>query len=119
MAGLTINSLIREVKRLAKQNPDFVYQSCGSNCFYTKSENDNDCGCIFGQAILNLQPDLKETLQFFDNSSRVPRISVLLKKLGITASMKQQSWCNSVQSSQDRKSTWACAIKRAGECDDC
>ncbi len=113
IVNFTVRQLIQEVKRLANQNPDFVYQSCNNTCFYTRSENNNDCGCIFGQAILNLQPDLKEKLQEFDNSTSVPRIHILLKKLGMKLSLMQKSWCAAVQSSQDRKCSWSHAIQYA------
>ena len=68
-----------ELRRLAKENPDFVYNptrvSCG--CHYNGPAtitNDNgktfvqvgpDCkGCIFGQALQNLGWDDKEELEF-------------------------------------------------------
>jgi len=53
---LTKEEVEAEVLRLGRENPDYVYQTDGrSNCFYHKSNVDEECnGCIFGQAFQNL-----------------------------------------------------------------
>lgn len=112
MDCLTADLLINEVKRIAEQNPDFVYKPDGKDCLYTRSENNEDCGCIFGQAILNLKPELKQILQNFDNSAAVPRINVLLNELEIKTTKKQAKWCCIVQSAQDNQLSWTQAIHR-------
>lgn len=122
IANFTIEQLIQEVKRLAEQNPDFVYQiwctSCEASCFYTKSKTDPNKGCIFGQAILNLQPELKELLQKVDDprpddASSVSRIKDLIQQWEIKASIEQLDWCDDVQSAQDQEFTWANAVNFA------
>ncbi len=114
IANFTIDQLIQEVRNLATDWPDFVYQSCSSGtCCYTKSKTDPNKGCIFGQAILRLQPDLKDVL--LNNNS--VSISGLLMILGfdVDAFNKQRNWCIEVQQKQDRHQTWANAVKFADE----
>lgn len=63
--------LVREVKRLVAENPDFVYMNGGAydsnedvpTCSYVTG--DNGQGCIFGQALINLGVD-KEELSYWE-----------------------------------------------------
>ncbi len=120
-ANFTLDQLIEEVKRLANQNPDFVYQSIKNTddsrrCSYTESADDPNKGCIFGQAILNLQPELKCVL----NGSGAS-IKKLLFELGIIDAdpftqgynNPDIEWCGVVQLQQDSERSWADAVKYA------
>lgn len=65
--------LVTEIMRLAKKYPNAVYTppKKGSNgCSYFEgvvNDGPQQCGCIFGQAVRNLQPDLEEALRSFEN----------------------------------------------------
>jgi hypothetical protein len=63
---MKISELIKEVKRLCVENPQNIYSNNGQ-CFYTLGENDCGTGCLFGQALINIEPDYKESLASFDN----------------------------------------------------
>ncbi len=115
--NFSVDQLIDEVKRLAQENPDFVYQKfpgkvrpIAGNCYYTKSANDLNKGCIFGQAILNLQPDLKDFLLEVDNRTDSNGIGQVLKDLGFP----RLTWCIDVQSNQDHGYCWKKAVELAG-----
>ncbi len=123
IVNFTISDLIKEVRRLANENPDFVYPEFkkphnGRTCSYLKSEK-SDVGCIFGQAILNIQPDLKEFLIHFDcevDSGIKKCLQTLFPDIDLTypsTSREQLDWCEKVQDEQDRGSTWGEAIKIA------
>lgn len=121
-ANFTIEQLIQKVRDLAEQNPDYVYEkiendkfktvfclSTSSSCSYLKSKNpgNEDKGCIFGQAILNLQPDLKPELE-------TPfSISTILSHIGINGNDFEKKWCAAVQAAQDSQYSWKDAINKA------
>jgi len=92
--NFTLEELKQEVIRLANQYPDTVYLGTvypveyNKNrliCYYTKGSCADGEGCIFGRAILNLDPNLKEFLVQQDslnqNNNDAGIINVL-KKLG-------------------------------------
>lgn len=116
-AEFTAEQLVKEVKELAEQNPDFVYSGSddgGGWCFYTKSIDSQECGCIIGQGILKLQPNLRSYLQQAE-AGLIPDVSCLLINLGINylAESKRLSWLKSVQYSQDRGLSWGDSIHAA------
>lgn len=116
IANFTLDQLIQEIRKLATDWPNFVYERCGSACNYTKSKNNPNKGCIFGQAILNLQPDLKELLT---NNNSTPITTVLLNLLDFEYKQEVNgnkiSWCAEVQNKQDYGQSWANAIKLSDE----
>lgn len=52
------SDLLREVKLLAAEKPDAVYTSTKDNFRYTQGEAGGEYGCIIGQAIKRLNPEL-------------------------------------------------------------
>lgn len=118
-ANFTIEQLIQKVRDLAEQNPDFVYcqivkeKEKNFGCYYATSGNDPDKGCIFGQAILDLQPDLKDNLIKIDNNFSVPRIKELLEEFKVDFTQNQVRWCNAVQNQQDECKKWKIAVEIA------
>ena len=60
---MKVSELIKEVKRLCVENPENIYTPNGL-CFYTQGENDCGTGCLFGQAIINLQPYYEPHLRY-------------------------------------------------------
>ncbi len=121
-ANFTINQLIQKVRDLANENPDYVYQkieinkfqsafglSAQGSCSYVKSNNpgNEDKGCLLGQAILSLQPDLKSELE-------IPySISTILSGIGLGGNQYARKWCVAVQQYQDNKRTWEQSVNYA------
>ncbi len=109
-ANFTIDQLIDEVRKLANEKPDFVYERpiASGPCSYTKSKTSETEGCIFGQAIFRLQPELKSYLCDCG-------INTLIQLLEIKASKQEIIWCCRVQGYQDRANSWKLAIEFADE----
>ncbi len=112
-AEFTIDQLMNEVRSLAEQNPDFIYDG-GGRCFYTKSIHSEECGCIIGQAILKLQPNLRLYFQKIERGL-IPNVTGLLPKLEINYNQnkKKIDWLQCVQSSQDKGICWQNAVHTA------
>ena len=111
----TIENLHDNVIRLAKENPDFVYESHESSpdwCLYIHP--DGTGGCLFGQALL-------ATAEIADRVSMKEGVSVsfLLKNLydeGIIEDYLDVvetygSWADTVQGEQDTGTPWGEAIR--------
>lgn len=95
------NTLINEVLRLARENPDYVYPSGGGTCRYSSSglvngvPVDPDCkGCIFGQAFQNLGWELPGEGTYVGYS------------VGDEFSMEEKAFCNDLQAKQDSGTKW-------------
>ena len=58
------SDLLREVKLLAAEKPDAIYAKQKGRCWYTKGEAGGEYGCIIGQAIKRLNPELFISLKF-------------------------------------------------------
>ncbi|BCP41399.1 hypothetical protein MINTMi27_14920 [Mycobacterium intracellulare] len=91
-------ALIREVRRIAAANPDFVYSN--SLCQYI--DNDNGGGsCIMGQALFNLgylaTPDRRDRVLDLEGKA----ISEVLLGLEIEVDTGEGYWLNEVQAAQD------------------
>ncbi len=101
----TIEALIDEVKKLATEHPDNIYIMPEETvtCMYNDGTcTDGSIGCIFGQAIKRLDPEIKivET-----------GIADLLKNhLKITMTDQQLLWCRMFQIKQDSRKTWSEAL---------
>ncbi len=112
-ANFTIEQLIDEVRKLANEKPDFVYEpviGCAPACSYVSSANSETEGCIFGQAILRLQPELRQTIDC-ENI-----ISCLLQDLKVNISNKQLvEWCVIVQGFQDNQIIWKDCVSGADD----
>jgi hypothetical protein len=109
MSNVTAKQLISEVRRLAADNPDFIYPDFGAGpnepkCLYVP--DDRQPGCIFGQAFINLGIQIPKSL---DRDG----INVHLERLGIEATRAQRTWCSTVQTEQDTRLTWGHGVKEA------
>ena len=102
----TLEQLKDEVRRLASESPDYIYKSVcvGDLCSYIDGQNNK--GCIFGQAIKNLESNFDFTS--YINSS----ITGLLEGLGLD---DKSRWCRCVQMYQDRGRTWKSCITIADD----
>ena len=100
LSELTIKEVETELHRLAKNNPNFVYNPSGEgNCYYTKghSRGPKCNGCIFGQAFQNLGVS-KEELE--GKQISVERLWMDAKKESCP-----DHW-GDIQSSQDTGYSW-------------
>lgn len=98
------SDLVAEVRRLADEQPDFIYkQPSGSHCSY-RPQGGND-GCIVGQALRRLGwevPFLLDDGPIDDNiqEGRFP----------VDATRAEARWLLSIQSWQDCGASWGKAI---------
>lgn len=107
-----IEQLIAEVRRLAKEQPDFIYERSFGSFFCKYTSGANCSGCIFGQAVMNLWPDSLNTLKAVDDSNNFG-IKGLFQQLSIEATRDEIHWCMNVQDYQDKKINWGCCVIRA------
>ena len=108
MSKLTAELLVAEVRRLATENPDAVYINITGTCSYLNGTAGCGSGCIIGQAILAIDPDLRDFLRQVDGVS----ISAISKRLGLSYGPEIR-WLSRVQSKQDCGHTWGKAVKQA------
>ena len=119
--------LVQEVRNLAKYHPDAVYHGPvkgGDLCCYTEGECKDSTGetigigCIMGQAILNIRPEMKRALEKAD----VHQIDVrcLLSEIGekhfdvgTCLFTNPVTFLASVQQDQDLGSTWGDAVEES------
>ena len=102
---LTVEQVNTELRRLAKETPNFIYNPSGNGfCHYTKGHKDGpECnGCIFGQALQNLGVPKTEF-----PTQQTPIYNLWQN---LTGTKPPESWSD-VQSAQDKGGTWGEAIK--------
>lgn len=104
---ITAGPLVTEVKRLQKEFPEAVYKrKSGKNCSYssgTVSKGPKTHGCLVGQALRNVYPDLfKIAKKEYDTYG----VKELLDDLNITATQNQIDYLETVQSNQDDRVCW-------------
>lgn len=116
---MNINDIIAEVRRLAKNNQDVIYNKCdnSSGCFYTHGEAGGKQGCIIGQAIIHLYPNSKEFFTILDNNNDFTYVTIkyLAPLLFGTTDIDNLKilWLKEVQTKQDENNTWSDAVKSA------
>ena len=108
---VTVADVEREVRLLAKESPNNVYESVsGNGCLYTRGRCSNGSqGCIVGQALCRLG---FETHCAEQDTFDVADVSTLLECLGISG---DPTWLQSVQEWQDAGFPWHRAIARADD----
>lgn len=112
--------IIQAIRELVETSPDNVYQKQFSDnrCFYTQGScSDGSTGCIIGQALLKLGVD-RDELKKHDliecpvTGQPFPAIHVVnifIPDLPYNV----LSFCNDIQSTQDRENTWKDAFNFA------
>lgn len=117
MSDVTMYDIVAEVRKVAKENPTFVYVRQFTNsvsaplCKY--QEADGCDGCIFGHVFSRLGLMDKLLNQFPQQRAS---ILVVLQDLGLIQTSEDRTmarWCEDVQSSQDSGIPWADAVQRA------
>ena len=105
--------ILAEVNRLRKEYPDAVYNS--NECSYSKGHVKNGPktkGCIIGQAIRNVYPDLFKKIKLVYDGYEVNRIILGYK---VDGSAKQINKLKNIQWHQDRKVPWGICGTQKGE----
>lgn len=110
---IRIADLIAEVRRLAQDNPDFVYPTNkrheGPSCVYNPEEGIyGRPACIFGQAFINLGSPVDE-----DPKLGAGSIECVCTKKGIQFNSFQGAWISAVQRNQDSGIAWGAALDKA------
>lgn len=113
--------VIEEVRRLAAEQPDFVYGNqegadVNEDCSYFGCAIGDTSGqaCIVGQALANLDVDMTN-LQRKEVKGFGPAIGEALESrvVAIPYTEEEQAWLGNVQYHQDRKEPWARAVELA------
>ncbi len=101
---IKVSEIIREVKRLAAESPDNVYNPNGAGCSYTLGDNTNGSrGCIVGQALKALGVDLA--------ALREGIIEVCLNRIPHESDVDNGIlWLAGVQGCQDSRNPWGEAV---------
>ena len=104
-----VQPLIDAVRRLAADNPGYVYQwpGTGSSCLYV---HDGQGSCLIGQAALAI--GLIDVGIETDNVNQRD-VLALLKSKGVRASDAQKAWLEEVQARQDGGMSWSYAVGSA------
>ena len=115
----TATQVIEEVRRLAAEQPDFVYgtqEGAGGTCSYFGCAIGDTSGqaCIVGQALANLNVDMSG-LKRKEESDLGLAIgeALLLGKVDIPYTEEDARWLDNVQYNQDEDETWAQAVAMA------
>lgn len=125
-----VEEVKNEVLKLAKYNPDAVYKGdSGGACYYCRGEvKDNKTGdvigegCIVGQALTNLRPELREylSLPVVENHSIGDVLTGCINKLyGVNVPyskfVKEKLLLSNIQHFQDTGETWGVAVEKSIE----
>jgi len=137
-AEAKLDAIIAEVRRLAAEKPDYVYEQPErasldgefygvesvfdlNTCLYVHKPADSaeaTPGCLFGHAFLNLGytvDQVKRCDRDLDASEAI-RTLVGDGDLGTSEEIERKlSWANSAQSGQDGGATWEGAVAHADE----
>lgn len=113
---MMIDQIIEQVRRLATEYPDTVYpQPEPGKCLYTVGACGSGSGCIVGQAIIAVKPDLAETLAHIDELTPNKPVHSLVGRLEIKCTQEKLSWLGKVQRKQDDGKRWHEAVEAADE----
>jgi len=106
--------LINEVRRLANERPNFVYNrpEFGSGPAPCRYVHDGQPSCLVGCAAWNLGL-INATIE--STSMNVGGVVVLNDELGFGLSNEHVDWLSTAQSLQDDGATWATAVESADE----
>ncbi|MGW1739993.1 hypothetical protein ACWCPQ_14405 [Nocardia sp. NPDC001965] len=110
---ITDQTLVAEVRRLAAENPNFVYQKPEGSIFCVYVEQDSDGNkvgsCILGQAMINLGVPAEKLV----GSGGFAGLALDL--LDMEISEKVRWWAVAVQGKQDKEIPWGRAVEIADE----
>lgn len=113
----TATQVIEEVRRLAAEQPDFVYsgqEGAVGECSYFGCATDNTSGqaCIVGQALANLNVDMSDLKRNEDKGYGMDIGAALdVGVVDIPYAEREAKWLGDVQYHQDRGESWAQAVE--------
>jgi len=115
MNALTI---INKIRQSGIDRPDTYYSKSGDMCYYTDGLcSDQSQGCIFGQALIELDKD-GDFRSIIDDNNYEDIVSLLDRLVGSgwveTPTPEQYNWWESVQIGQDLGQSGTKAKKEAG-----
>lgn len=109
MSNITTQDLIDEVRKIAKEMPDFVYATpFTKGCSYFGRQIGDPTGqcCIMGQAFKNLGVDTSEIGETHEGVSTVGEL-IMDSLIPVTyLNYSQVNWLNNVQRLQDEGFSW-------------
>ena len=116
MASYALQNLVDEVKKLAKEQPDFIYIPPESKeaggwrvCYYDKGNNCS--GCIFGQAISRINSTFSFVKYNPDNNGNTNIRRLIEDNIDVTDEDRCLiNWCTTVQNRQDKGYSWSEAV---------
>ena len=117
----TATQVIEEVRRLAAEQPDFVYGTqegadANEDCSYFGCAVGVTSGqaCIVGQALASLNVDMSD-LKRKEAKGFAMAIGEALEQgvVDILYTEEEQAWLSNVQYHQDREESWAQAVALA------
>lgn len=114
---ITVKKVIEQVRKIAKENPDFVYTNQGdvdaaeySYLGRSMSEPNVGQGCIVGQALLDLGVTREEMVEAGIEGTTA---SEALMRLGINSGSMYSQYLDFVQDMQDIGEPWGRAVEFA------
>lgn len=118
---MNTGELITEIRRLAATHPNTKYNPEAEVCYYTKGPLKNSRlkkeGCIIGQAIRRVCPELFKKLEELEAAMDDPmEINTLIDEYSEYFpgwGRKQVTWLEEVQRVQDNKNSWSVAVETA------
>lgn len=111
---ITTKDLVKEVKKIASENPDFIYMA--EHCSYFGQEVGDPTGqcCIVGQAFKNLNIDTSGIEEGGQITS--PNAYTVIYQGMVDIQIDSESdviWLSKVQGVQDQSKPWGEAVVRA------
>ena len=107
-----LNRVVAEVRRLAAQHPDAVYEPPDDICHYDKGTAGGAEGCLIGQAARNVCKPLYDLcLCAGPKDADIAQVLSTNKQQGV--GVQQIGWLTEAQEAQDSANTWADAVELA------
>lgn len=118
-AQITASDLIREVRAVAEEHPDFTYANQEGydprvGCSYVGAAigDHEGRGCIVGQALERLEFNMEAVKGWeLSEASEGTSVTDLMGHFQIPATYAEKNWLAGVQSSQDHGESWGFAVK--------
>lgn len=109
---IPLSEVVAEIRRLAAESPDYIYQSRNDVCVYVEQDEAGKLvgSCIVGKALVGLGAD-PEALNY--PSQEVKGAWAILRYSDGTP--QQQNWIDWVQGRQDSGHTWSQSVADADE----
>lgn len=112
MKSVRASTLEKVVRKLASETPTAVYSIPSGPCQYTAGLAGGKIGCIIGQAIKTVRPDIWKLLKAMEKAGRSCTIDDVFPDFRISGNIK---WLRAVQLNQDCGTSWSKAVAKADE----